>query len=126
MLARQILVCLDILQAHEDVANYIKEFNGEHGFMFSRETDPVKRALNEKMEELLDDGSHSGASWGCLLRNIQAFFAGLISKDELQVMAAAEQAREDALTAEHEALIADEQPPPYAPPYAEKEILVNN
>ena len=30
------------------------------------------------MNELLDDGSHTGASWGCMLRLIQGILTGTL------------------------------------------------
>ena len=103
-MARQVLRSLDILQEYPAISEYIKEFNGTHGFMYTRETDPVKIALNVKMEELLDDGSHSGASWGYMMRYIQAVLQGNITLAEVQEKAAEEQAEENLWVAERNRL----------------------
>ena len=69
---------------HTDVIEYIKTFDGERGFMYTIEDDPIRIEISEKMSDLLDShGNHSGASWGCMLRTIQALLLGKVSIEEL-------------------------------------------
>ena len=68
---------------HEDVMHYIKTFHGEGGFMYSEETDPYRIAVKEKMDKLLDDGCHSGGSWGFTLRAVQAVLRGTWTDQDL-------------------------------------------
>lgn len=79
----QVLSGLDILQEHKDISEYIKNFYGNGGFMFTRETDPIKIQLSDDMEDLLNDGSHSGSSWGWMMRVIQAVLNGNATKEEI-------------------------------------------
>jgi hypothetical protein len=56
---------------HLDVMNYIKNFNSRGGFMYN--DDAEYAVVSQKTEDLLDsNGMHSGGSWGCMLRTIQA------------------------------------------------------
>ena len=75
---QQVKRCLDILKEYPAIENYIKEFNGRDGFMYTIETDSNKIELQQKMNKLLDDDMHSGASWGCMLRLIQGILNGTI------------------------------------------------
>jgi hypothetical protein len=75
---------LDILREHPEITTYIKSFEGRGGFMYTQEKDPKRIALKHQMEELLDDGSHSGASWGCMMRTIQAVLNGIVTIEELK------------------------------------------
>ena len=68
---------------HEDVMHYIKTFYGEGGFMYSEETDPYRIAIKGKMQQLLDDGGHSGGSWGFTLRSVQAVLNGTWTDQDL-------------------------------------------
>ena len=69
---------------HTDIIEYIKTFNGERGFMYTLERDPKQIEISERMSELLNShGNHSGASWGCMLRLIQAILLGKVSIEEL-------------------------------------------
>ena len=79
----QVLSGLDMLQERKDIMNYIKEFNGCGGFMYSVETDPERIKLKDDMETLLDDGSHSGASWGWMMRVIQSVLNGNVTREEI-------------------------------------------
>jgi hypothetical protein len=80
---QQVQRCLDILQEYPDVTKYIVEFNGVYGgFSYNVETDNHKIQLQQKMNELLDDGSHSGASWSCMLRTIQSILNGTFPYEE--------------------------------------------
>jgi len=76
---------LDKLQQKEndDVADYIKSFNNDGGFMFHTEKTNERISIKNKMEELLDDGTHSGASFGFMMRLIQALLNGDITRQEL-------------------------------------------
>jgi len=75
----QTIEALDVLAnpMNADVIEYIKSFDGNGGFMFTRETDPNRIALKEKMETVIDQGLHSGTSWGCMLRLIQSSLNGV-------------------------------------------------
>jgi len=75
----QIIEALDVLanSKNADVVEYIKTFDGDGGFMYTRETEPNRIALKNKMETIINQGTHSGASWGCMLRAIQASLIGI-------------------------------------------------
>jgi len=75
---------LDILREHNEITEYIKSFDGNGGFMYTTEKIPTRMVLNQQMEELLDDGSHSGASWGCMMRTVQAVLNGVITVEQLR------------------------------------------
>ena len=81
----QAICAINLLQRgeHHDVMNYIKNFNGSGGFMYNYEeqyADVIKKA-----DQLLDpDGMHSGGSWGCMLRTIQAVLNGETTVEELK------------------------------------------
>jgi hypothetical protein len=79
---QQVKRCLDILKEYPAIENYIKEFNGRDGFSFTIETDKNKLYIQRKMNELLDDGSHSGGSWAYMLRTIQAILNGTLPYEE--------------------------------------------
>ncbi len=67
---------------HQDVMDYIKNFNGSGGFMYNNNAEYA--LVSEKADQLLDpDGMHSGGSWGCMLRTIQAVLNGEITLEEL-------------------------------------------
>ena len=67
---------------HHDVMNYIKNFNGSGGFMYNYEEQYAD--ASEKAEQLLDpNGMHSGGSWSCMLRTIQAVLNGETTVEEL-------------------------------------------
>ena len=69
---------------HTDIMEYIKTFDGPYGFMYTLEHDPKLVEISEKMSDLLDShGNHSGSSWGCMLRTIQALLLGKVSIEEL-------------------------------------------
>jgi len=76
---------LDKLRQEEnhDVLEYIKSFDNDGGFMFNRETTTERIIIKNKMEELLDDGSHSGASFGCMMRIIQSVLIGVNTCQDL-------------------------------------------
>ena len=80
---QQVIICLDKLVEYPTIVEYIKSFNGEYGFMYTNETDPVKIDLQERMNQLLDDGSHSGASWGFMLRMIQSVLNGVTTREDI-------------------------------------------
>ena len=79
----QVLSGLDMLQERKEMSEYIKNFDGNGGFMYTIETDPIKIELKNDMETLLDDGSHSGSSWGWMMRVIQAVLRGDITIEEI-------------------------------------------
>ena len=74
---------LALLNNYPEIAEYIKTYNNDGGFMYGRETDPIRIELHNKMESLLDDGHHSGSSWGWTLRRIQGVLNGTIPREEL-------------------------------------------
>jgi hypothetical protein len=87
MTLQQTLETLDILSdpANIDVLEYIKTFDGDHGFSYTVETDPARIALKKKMSTIIDEGPHSGASWGCMLRLVQAVLKGVHTYEELVI-----------------------------------------
>ena len=87
MSLQQTLEALDILAnpSNSDVVEYIKTFNGDSGFMYTVETEPTRIALKEKIETIIDESSHSGASWGCMLRLIQAVLNGVYTYEDLVI-----------------------------------------
>lgn len=93
----QVIQGLNVLQEQErlDIQEYIKNFDGNGGFMYTIETDPERIRLKEDMEKLLDDGSHSGASWGWMMRVIQSVLRGVTTKEEIlkQIQEDQEEAR---------------------------------
>ncbi|NDH09832.1 MAG: hypothetical protein EBY16_09555 [Gammaproteobacteria bacterium] len=91
-----VLNAIDVLVEYPDLQKYIKEFNGHGGFMFNlnRETDPQGIAYKIQLEQLLDaNGMHSGGSWGCLMRSLQAVYNGALTREELENKVAAEKCR---------------------------------
>lgn len=80
---QQVIACSDKLVEYPAIVDYIKHFNGSDGFMYTTETDPVKIDLQERMNQLLDDGSHSGASWGCMMRLVQAVLNGVTTREDI-------------------------------------------
>ena len=75
---------LDILREHNEITEYIKSFDGNGGFMYTKENEPKRVALQGQMEDLLNDGSHSGASWGCMIRIVQSVLNGVITVEQLR------------------------------------------
>ena len=59
--SQQVLSALNVLQTHPDLREYIKNFYGIHGFMYTIETEPELLRLNKKLDEVLDDGWHRGS-----------------------------------------------------------------
>ena len=74
---------LNVLEKRQDIVEYIKSFDGNGGFMYSEETDSERIRLKKDMEKILDDGSHSGASWGWMMRVIQSVLTGVVKKEEI-------------------------------------------
>ena len=81
--SQKVLSALNVLQAHPDLSEYIKNFYGIHGFMYTIETEPELLRLNKKLDQLLDDGWHSGASWGAMMRGIQGVLKGIITREQI-------------------------------------------
>jgi len=75
---------LDTLREYPAITEYIKNFKGNAGFMYTVETEPGRIAIKKQMEDVLDDGHHSGSSWGCMMRDIQSVLNGVITVEELQ------------------------------------------
>ena len=68
---------------NHDVLEYIKSFDNDGGFMFNTEITTERISIKNKMEELLDDGSHSGASFSCMMRIIQSVLTGVNTCQDL-------------------------------------------
>jgi hypothetical protein len=84
MSLQQIIKALDILVEYPDIIEYIKNFKGYGGFMYTIETDPILCNIHKKMEELLDSrGMHSGGSWSYMLRMIQLVLNGSITRESI-------------------------------------------
>jgi hypothetical protein len=86
----QILNALDVLIEYPDLMEYIKAFDSPAGFMYTKETDPQRIDYVNRLDELLDAESHSGGSWGCMMRGIQAVLNGLITVEYLEEQSAEE------------------------------------
>ena len=80
---QQVIECLDKLVEYPAIVEYIKNFDSPDGFMYTIETDPIKMRLDKQMNDLLDDGMHSGASWGCMLRMVQAVLNGITTREHI-------------------------------------------
>ena len=89
-----VLNAIDVLVEYPDLQEYIRDFDGHGGFMFTRETDPHRIDCAVRLEALLDaNGMHSGGSWGCLMRSLQAVYNGTLTREELENKVAAEKCR---------------------------------
>jgi len=86
----QVLNALDVLIEYPDLMEYIKTFDGPAGFMWTKETDPERIGYVTRLDELLDAESHSGSSWGSMMRGIQAVLNGLLTVEYLEEQAAEE------------------------------------
>jgi hypothetical protein len=84
---KDILNAVDILIEYPDLMEYVKTFDSPKGFMYTRETD-INRVKREKLlSDLLDaKGTHSGASWGCMLRGVQSVLNGVNTREYFMVM----------------------------------------
>jgi hypothetical protein len=86
-----VLNALDVLVEYPDLQEYIKKFNHPGGFMYTIETDEKHKRLTKRLDDLLDPyGRHSGASWGCMMRGVQAILNGEWSYEQLLEQAAEE------------------------------------
>lgn len=82
----QVLTALDRLTAYPHLAEYIKSFNGDGGFMFTVETHPQRKAYQTQLSDLLDSNRmHSGSSWAFMLRGVQAVLMGAFTREWLLV-----------------------------------------
>ena len=100
---KQTLEVLDKLSINQqDIAEYIKSFGDDPAFMYAEETDPVRIALQIKMKKL-DDGTHSGASWGYMLRTVQSVLRGVNSYEEIVIAKNQQEERYRQLMEEDEA-----------------------
>lgn len=87
-----IIKALDMLVEYPDLQEYIKGFDGHGGFMFTRETEPHRIDCAVRLEALLDaNGMHSGGSWGCLMRSLQAVLTGVVKREQILATAAEEE-----------------------------------
>jgi hypothetical protein len=82
MSREQVLIVLDTLLEYPALADYIRTFNGINGFAYTQETNPIKIQLKEQLNKL-DDGSHSGASFACMMRAVQSVLNGLQTRENL-------------------------------------------
>ena len=73
---------LDLLEDYPHIKEYIKNFDGAGGFMYTTNTDTHYNAdIEKQMSDILDaDGIHSGSSWGCMMRGIQAVLNGTYTR----------------------------------------------
>jgi hypothetical protein len=75
-----IVNALEVLVEYPDLQEYIKHFYGSGGFMFTQETDPYRIECAARLDKLLDpQENHSGGSWGCMLRGVQAVLTGAVT-----------------------------------------------
>ena len=87
-----ILKALDALVEYPDLQEYVKELNSPCGCIFTPEADPQRIDCAARLEQLLDaNGMHSGASWGFLLRSVQAILTGQMTREKLLKKAAEEE-----------------------------------
>ena len=118
------------LESHPDLIEYIKAFDGSGGFMFTAVTDPAKKQLEKRLDNILDpNGMHSGGSWGFMLRGIQAVLCGTLSRDYfIEKMAQEEEAmnrfHEETKEAQEAELEAQEEALAAAEAVAQKEAAV--
>ena len=77
---------LDMLQDYPTIKEYIKNFDGAGGFMYTTNTDPHYNAeLEKQMFDILNAHEiHSGRSWGCMLRGIQAVLKGTVTRESIE------------------------------------------
>ena len=77
---------LDMLQDFPDIKEYIKNFDGAGGFMYTTNADPHYNAeLEKQMFDILNAHEiHSGRSWGCMLRGIQAVLKGTVTRESIE------------------------------------------
>ena len=78
----QTKIVLDTLTDYPVISNYIKTFENKNGFIFTVETDPERKEWQRQMNVLLDDGTHSGATWSCMMRTVKAVLNGKMSYAE--------------------------------------------
>lgn len=80
----QIIESLDILVEYPELMEYIKHFDSPAGFMYTIETDTQRKAYEKRLGELLDSNcNHSGGSWGCMLRGVQAVLNGVWTREQV-------------------------------------------
>jgi hypothetical protein len=85
MSAVNVINMLDILVEYPALREYIKNFNGVDGFIRTVETEPARKQLQTQMGEVLDaNHMHSGASYACGLRGVQAVYNGTLTREELE------------------------------------------
>jgi hypothetical protein len=75
-----------MLQDYPNIKEYIKNFDGAGGFMYTTDIDPHYNAeLEKQMSDILDArGTHSGSSWGCMLRGIQSVLKGTLTRESIE------------------------------------------
>jgi hypothetical protein len=76
MTYQQIINVLDILPYHPDITAYINSFNGREDFMYEKEVEPERIALQKKMSIVFNEKHHTGCSWGFMTRTVQAVLNG--------------------------------------------------
>ena len=103
-LRKQTIEALDTLVEYPELSEYIKSFEGDGGFMYTIETDETRKALSNKLGDVLDsNGMHSGASWGCMLRSVQAVLSGHITREKILQDIEIEEHRQQELREQREA-----------------------
>lgn len=77
---------LDLLEDYPNIKEYIKKYNGSVGFMYTGDSYTHYNAHIEKqMSDILDaDKTHSGSSWGSMLRGIQSVLNGTYTREFIE------------------------------------------
>jgi len=83
-----VLNALDVLVEYPELMAYIKDFDGPHGFMFTN--GPYEKQLDALLDS---NGTHSGGSWGCMLRGVQAVLKGQVTRAQVIEQMAEEERR---------------------------------
>jgi hypothetical protein len=81
-----VLNALDVLVEYPELMAYIKDFAGPRGFMFT------ESPYEKQLDALLDsNGTHSGGSWACMLRGVQAVLNGVLTRADVVAKLAEEE-----------------------------------
>tara|TARA_A100001015_G_C15041540_1_gene740009 strand:+ start:1625 stop:2011 length:387 start_codon:yes stop_codon:yes gene_type:complete len=67
---------LKVLNAYPELKQFVKDFNGKDGFMFTQD-ERIRTIVNA-----LESDGHSGYSFACTMRECQRRFLNLQSKEE--------------------------------------------
>jgi len=85
-----VINALDILTKYPHIEDYIKTYNNSGGFMFPTSLSKQELILYLEMSNLLDNPDHSGASFSCMLRCIQAVLNGVNTRENILIQIAKE------------------------------------